>query len=190
MLGGGKTFLARCLCAIGMQARHNLRNAPLEQPLPHRGKGMCLRHQIFDLYRNACPLCTGQDLLGGITCFFKSQQSGANAVTVHAHRNLRAIADQVLQNGHMLPGKVREPVYVEYMVSCKAAFFQLFQKLRLPIPGIPFAPGTNTVVAFQKQGKFLQLLGQTTLRTLGRSQKILGGDAAALKLINGIDECC
>ena len=94
----------------------------------------------------------------------------------------------MLQNCQMLPGKVRETVYVEGMPFSKAAFLQLFQQLSLLIPGISFSPTADGIVALQQQRQFLQFLGKAALCPGGRRHQILRCDAATLKFVHSINK--
>ena len=114
---------------------------------------------------NAYPQPLGHPVkLGGrLPRLFEGQQAGADAVAVQAHRHLGGGGDEVLQNGQVLPGKVREAVDVEYMVLGVGALFQLLQQPGHLIPGVPLAPAAQGIVALHQQGQLLQLLGKAAL---------------------------
>ena len=71
--------------------------------------------------------------------------------------------DQMADDRQMLPGEIREAVYVEGMVFGIIAVFQLLQQPGHLIPGIPLAPAAEGIVALHQQGQLLQLLGKAAL---------------------------
>ena len=94
----------------------------------------------------------------------------------------------MLQNGHILPGKVRKSVNVKGIVFCKVAVFQLFQKPGHLISGIPLSPDAQRVVAFHNQGQLFQFLGEASLQGMGCLGQVLGRNAASFEFIDGIHQ--
>ena len=74
------------------------------------------------------------------------------------------------------------------MLLAKAALLQLLQQPGHLIPGVPLAPGAEAVITRHQQGKLLQLLGKTALCFGGSPLQVLRRDAAALELVDTIDQ--
>ena len=94
----------------------------------------------------------------------------------------------MLQNCHMLAGKIRKSVYVKHMIFAITAVFQLLQQQRFHIPGIPLALSAQTVIGIQKKRQFLQFLRKTALCLGCRMLQILSCDTAAFELVHRIHQ--
>ena len=107
----------------------SLRRAPadraLKQPLPHRGKGQALSGNGFDLHVHPGAAGAAKQLGRRVSRLFKGQKVGVLPVAVQAHRHVRGCLNEMLQNRQMLPGKIREAVYVKYMLLCKIPLLHL-----------------------------------------------------------------
>ena len=94
----------------------------------------------------------------------------------------------MLQNGHILPGKVRETVYVKDMLRPVIAVLQPLQKPGHLVSGVSLALGAQAVIGLHHGGKLFQLLGKAAGGRLGCLLQILRGDAAALELVHRIHQ--
>ena len=94
----------------------------------------------------------------------------------------------MLQNRHVLAGKVRKAIDVKHMLLAEGTVLQLLQQPVHLIPGIALAPAAQAVVALHQKGKLLQLLRQGALRLGGGVLQIPRADAAALEFIHRVDE--
>ena len=94
----------------------------------------------------------------------------------------------MLQNGQVLPGKIRESVYVKHMLLGEAPLLQVLQQPGHLVSGVPLAPAAQAVIAFHQQRQLLQLLGQAAFRFLRRLTQVLGADAAAFEFVHAIDQ--
>ena len=124
-----------------------------------------------------------QKLLGRLPGLFKGKQLRSRLIAVERHGNGRTKAHQVLQNGQILPGKVRKALYVEYMVFRVIAVLQLLQEPGHPVSGVPFALGAEAVVALHEKPQLLQLLGKGSLALFRGPLQVLGRNAAALEFV-------
>ena len=106
---------------------NTLGDRALVQLLPHLLQRGRLRGNQPDLHFHPRPLGTADDLLSGIACLFKGHGGRCHPVAVKTHRHRRRILDQMLQNGKVLPGKVRKAVDIEHMLLGKVAILQLPQ---------------------------------------------------------------
>ena len=79
----------------------------------------------------------------------------------------------MLQNRHILPGKIRKAVYVKNMIFPVIAVFQLLQKPGHPVSGVTPALGAEAVIALHQQRQLLQLLGKGPLGRKGGLLQIL-----------------
>ena len=161
---------------------------PLKQPLAHDLHFILPGRDRLHLYRHMEPLGGPVKLRGRLPRFFKGQLVGSDAVAVQADGDAGAELDQVLQNRHVLPGKVREAVDVKYMLPGVVTVLQLLQQPGHLVPGVPLAPAAQAVVALHQQGKLLQLLGKAALGLGGGFFQVLGADAAALEFIHRADQ--
>ena len=97
----------------------------LKQPLPQGRKGQALSGNGFDLHLHPGAAGAAKQLRRRIPRLFKGQKMGALPVAVQAHRHVGGRLNEMLQNGKMLPGEIREAVYVEYMLLCKIPLLHL-----------------------------------------------------------------
>ena len=165
-------------------------NLSLEQGIPHGRKLRVPGRNPLDLYFLSCPLGNSKQLGCRISRFFKGQQLGIYFIAVHADGDTGGILDQMLQNRHVLTGKVRESIYVKYMAFRKISLRQLLQQQCFLITGVALAEGAERVIAFQNQRQLFQFLRQASVCFLSRRHQILGGNTAALKLIHSLDQAC
>ena len=169
-----------------------LRRAPadyaLKNPLPHGGKGQALFGNGFDLHFHPGATGAAKQLGRRIPRLFKGQKVGILPVAVQAHRHVGGRLNEMLQNRQMLPGKVREAVYVKNVLLCKISLLHLFQEPRHLIPRVALAPAAQGVVALHQKRQLLQLLCQTAFCFPGGAAQIFGRNAAALKFIHSIDK--
>ena len=128
-----------------------LLNRALEQLLPEDAQRVLPLGDLLHLHRNMQPLGSPVQLRGSLPRLLKGQLVGADAVAVQAHRNLRAELNQMLQNGHMLPGEIREAVNVKYVLPGEIPILQLLQQPGHLVPGVPLAPAAQAVVALHQQ---------------------------------------
>ena len=191
-LGRCQTLLPRGICVAGMHQAlgHTGKDAALKQALTHRLHGRIFPRDRLRDHRHPGLFGHLDQLTGRLCRLFKGQQMGIRAVAGDAYGDTGGNLDQMLDDGQILPGKIRETVYVEGVIPAKAAHFQLFQQPGHLISGIPLAPAAQTVVGFHQQGKLLQLLGKASLRFPGSLHQIRRGNAAALKFIHGINQSC
>ena len=94
----------------------------------------------------------------------------------------------MLQNCHMLAGKIWEAIDVKHMLLAEGSVLQLLQQPVHLIPGVAFTPAAQAVVALHQKGKLLQLLRQGALRLGGGVLQIPRADAAALEFVHCINE--
>ena len=160
----------------------------LEQLLPDNRQGGGIGLHQFHLNFNASSGRAAVQLLGGLPRFFKGQQRRSNLVAVDTDRNTGRGLNQMLQNGQVLPGKIRKSVYVKHMLLGKAPLLQVFQQPGHLVSGVPLALAAQAVIAFHQQRQLLQLLGQAAFRFLRRLAQVLGADAAALELVHTVDQ--
>ena len=160
----------------------------LEQLLPEDAQRVLPLGDLLHLHRNMQPLGSPVQLRGSLPRLLKGQLVGADAVAVQAHRNLRAELNQMLQNGHMLPGEIREAVNVKYVLPGKVPILQLLQQPGHLVPGVPLAPAAQAVVALHQQRELLQLLGQASLCLGGSGLQVRRADAAALEFVHPVDK--
>ena len=142
--------------------------------------------QRLNVNFHAGMLGAAKQLRRRIGGFLKSEGIGVQAVTGKTHRHHRAFLNQMLQNRQMLPGEIRETIYVENAPGSKIILLQLIQAPGHLIPGIPEPLGAEGIVALQDQGEFFQLLRQRPFRAQGCFFQILRRNAAPLELIHRI----
>ena len=164
------------------------RNCPLEQPLPGQSQSIIRGSQAANLCPDAPALGDAVKLSGGLARLFKGQQRRIHLIAVQSNGDHGAGTDQVLQNSQILPGKVREAVYVKHMVFAVIAVLQPLQQPGHLVPGVSPALGAEAVVALHKQSQLLQLLGQASRSPGGSGLQLLGGDAAALEFVHRIHQ--
>ena len=158
----------------------------LEQPVPDIAQRVPPLRDRDDLHRQI-HFPAGQDqLLGGLARLFEGGMLRVDTVGGQAHGDPGGHPDQVAHDGHMLPGQVREAVYVKFVVFRKIALLQLLEEPVHLIPGVRLALGADAVVALQNQSQLLQLLGQRALRLLRRQAQVRACDAAALEFVHRI----
>ena len=183
-------LLPDILRPVGAQhipGRSNRKRA-LKQPLPGQGQRLLPALQAVHLHRDAPTLGNAKKLPGGLAGLLKGQQGRIHLITVQRHGNHGAGADQLLQDGQILPGEVRKAVYVKDMVLAIVAFLQLLQQPAHLIPGVPSALGAEAVIALHEQSQLLQLLGKAS-RGPGRSLlQVIRRNAAALEFVHRIHQ--
>ena len=162
-------------------------NWALKQCLPQRSKRSLGLIDPYDLHFLTCPPCQLIDLRCRIARLFKGQQFGSGTVAVHGDGHIRCVLDQIFQNRHMLTGKVRESVYVKYMIFRKIALLHLLQKQGFLFTGIPLAMAAHAVIGLQNQRQLMELLRQRAFRIAGGIFQILRRNAAALEFVHRID---
>ncbi len=118
---------------------------------------------------------------------FKGRPVGIGRIAGQGHGQIPA-RHQFLQNGHVLPGEIREAHHIEGMVFRKIPVLQFFQQPIHLISGVLLAVGAEAVVGFQNQGQFLQLLGKIPFRLPGGVHQVLRGNAAALEFVHGVHQ--
>ena len=96
--------------------------------------------------------------------FLKGQQRRIHLITVQAHGYTGRNLDQVLDDGKILPGEVRESVYVKDMFFAKGSFFQMFQQPCHLVSGVPLTPAAQAVIALHQESQFFQLLRKAAFR--------------------------
>ena len=163
-------------------------NRTLEQSLPNHLQGRWIWLNILDLYLHTSTIGTAIQFLGGISGFFKGQQSRVNLIAVQAHRYTGADPNQMFQNLQILASKIRKTVYVKNMLFPKSSLFQLFQQPGHLVSWVPLAPAAQAVVTFHQQRQFFQLLGQASGCFFRGSAQILGSNAAALEFVHSINQ--
>ena len=94
----------------------------------------------------------------------------------------------MFHDGHVLPGQVREAVYVKGMIFRKVALLQLFQQPVHLVTGILAALGADCVIASQDQGQFFQLLGQGSGGLPCRGGQLRRGDAASFEFVHRVQK--
>ena len=160
----------------------------LEQLAPYlrqRGAFFCY---LFDFHRHTCPVGKIHQFPGSLSGLLESQQMGIHTVTVQADGNTGGNLHQMGNNRHILPGKVREAVYVKDMLLAEAALLQLFQQPGHLVSGVPLAPATEGIIALHQHGQLLQLLGKAAVGFPGGGQQVFGGNAAALKFVHAVNK--
>ena len=189
-LGGIHTLLPGRLRLYRVQDIRKLAgsDSTLKQAFPHRIQKQLIGGNHFHLDLHPGAACQPVKLSGGVPRLFKGQQAGFQAVAVHADGDLRGCLHEVVENCQILPGKIRETVYVKYVFLGKGAVLQLLQQPGHLVPGVPLAPPAQAVVAVHQQRQLLQLLGKTSLRLPGGIHQVLRGDAAAFELVHRVNE--
>ena len=163
-------------------------DGPLKEPAADIAQIVFALLDSLDLNGDLQGLAGQDQLLGGLTGLFKGRMLRIDAVCRQAHGDPGRKPQQMLHDGHMLPGQVRKAVYVKFMVPGKIAAFQLLQQPVHLVPGVRLALGADAVVALQDQRQLLQFLGQGAACLLRGKFQVLGADAAALEFIHGIQQ--
>ena len=92
----------------------------------------------------------------------------------------------MMNNVHMLPGKIGKSIEVKGMLLGKASGFQLLQKPRHLVTGIFLSTRTNGIISLINQSKLFQFLRQASLGLLACRHQIIRGNGTTLKLIHRI----
>lgn len=163
------------------------RQTALKQRLGDRQKGPLPGRQHFAGGLDPHLSGAAHQFFGSVGRLFKGRPVGIGRIAGQGHGQIPA-RHQLLQNGHVLPGEIREAHHIKSVRFRKIPVRQFFQQPIHLISGVLLAVGAKAVVGFQNQGQFLQLLGKIPFRLPGGVHQVLRGNAAALEFVHGVDQ--
>ena len=151
-----------CHSQRNLRSLAQLRQLSFKNPPTNLGQQRIIRPDRLDLRFHTGMFGQVCDLLRRLSRLFIAKGIGSRTVAGQAHGHIGRITDQMLQNCHVLPGKIRESIHIEGVPLRKVAVPQLVQHPIHLITGIPLSLGAQRVIAFHQQGQFFQFLGKGT----------------------------